>query len=356
MTNMTPFKALPTELLIEIFSLVPGTDDPLVAITLASVSARWREVVLSSPTIWQSIFLDNSRPISASTFQILLWLRHSNPLQFDVHLTTSDSTSILPLLSPLLDPERRMRWRYFSLRGPGTREEHFDLSGYSAAPFDILRFCIQDTSNVDWSPSYMRTFTPGNESCGHFAMNIWAPELWVPSPSVILPFPAITIAEVTIPTQPHLLLQFLSACPYLDAFSLAGRLHHDNRPTLPLPVIRLPHLRTLRLVSTCITRSFLSSIDAPSLNALYLGQLNVDFELNNRPAEPEDGDSDDEAQDFSPFPFKRPCNWGRPSAPVAEIQPAIENAHYGLERYAHERLRLRFLSPAAPRRLLHRGI
>ncbi|KAF7346253.1 hypothetical protein MSAN_01852500 [Mycena sanguinolenta] len=294
--------ALPTELLIEIFSLCTTSINPLANLNLLRVSKLWRAVVQSSPSIWQHLYLDDHSPITSSRAQAMLWVRQSRPLSFDIHLDVSQSSGlVLPLLSPLLP--RMRRWRYFSMTG--MRQETFDLSGYLGHRIDPLIISIQDPDDLYRSDlEQRRTFdvTPGWES-----MNIWVSELPKALSLAPLRFSTIVMTEYasSILTQPRAILDFLSACPSLELFFFTGSQHNDEPLLTPLPVAHLPRLRNLRLRRTCGTRSLLSYIDAPALVELHLGHLNVDFPIvggggARGPGNPwEDGDSDDEANDFS---------------------------------------------------------
>ncbi|KAJ7459808.1 hypothetical protein FB451DRAFT_1341619 [Mycena latifolia] len=285
---------MPPELLIEIFALCTTRTEPLAPLNLARVSSLWRQVVHSSPRIWQHVFLDDRATIASSHSQAELWTRQSYPLIFDVHLDVSQSSGlVLPLLSPflpLLD-----RWRHFTMTGK--REEFIDLSGSLPNCIDPLVIAIQDPDRVD--PVDRPTFTSAMSPWS--TMNIWTSELPKAPSLVPLRFTSIVMSEhsLAVHTQPRSILEFLSACPELEAFFFTGWQHDDEVLGSPLPVALLPALRTLHIRSTCGTRSLLSSIDAPRLNELYLAQLNVDFQFANSVYFHEDGDSDDEANDFS---------------------------------------------------------
>ncbi|KAJ7784617.1 hypothetical protein B0H16DRAFT_1356771 [Mycena metata] len=296
-TMYSPIHYLPAELLIEIFILCSTRTDPLAPLTLARVSCLWRQVVQSSPRVWRYIYLDDRSSIASSHAHAGLWTRQSYPLTFDVHLDVSESSRlVLPLLSPLLPLMNR--WRYYSMSGK--REESVDLSGSLPNCVDPLVIVIQDPDQLETEDEGTEglprpTFTSAMPAW--LTMNIWVSEL--PKAPVLVPlrFSSIVMTE-NIPTQPRSILEFLCSCPQLEAFFFTGWQHDDETLTSPLPIARLPNLRTLHIRSTCGTRSLLSSIDAPRLSELHLAHLNVDFTLG-APPEPVDGDSEDEARDFS---------------------------------------------------------
>ncbi|KAJ7095920.1 hypothetical protein B0H15DRAFT_78423 [Mycena belliarum] len=298
--SFAALECVPPEILIKIFALCTTRSYPLAPLHLACVSSLWRRIVQSSPRIWQNIFLDDQSSIASSHAQAALWTRQSSPLTFDIHLHVSQSSSlVLPLLSPFLPVLDR--WRHFTMTGK--REEFIDLSGSSSNCIDPLVIAIQDPDQVQVQavPDERLTFTSAMPPW--LTMNVWTAELPKAPSLVPLRFTSIVMSEhsLVVHTQPRSVLEFLSACPQLEAFFFTGWQHDDEIISAPLPVVRLPALQTLHIRSTCGTRSLLSFIDAPRLTELYLAQLNVDFHFANSSFY-EEGDSDDEANDFSRSP------------------------------------------------------
>ncbi|KAJ7794144.1 hypothetical protein B0H14DRAFT_2923879 [Mycena olivaceomarginata] len=295
---------VPVEILIEIFVLCTTDTDPLANLKLLRVSKLWREVVQSSPRVWQHLYLHDRGAIASSHAQALLWARQSYPLAFDIHLDVSQSSDlVLPLLSPLLP--LLDRWRHFTMTG--NRDESIDISGSLPQGLDPLVITIEDPDQLDSTDTeegLQRLTFSGMP--GWLSMNVWVSEL--PKASCLTPlrFTTIVMSEYSTPilNQPRAILDFLAACPMLEAFFFTGWHHDDERLLAPLPVVRLSRLRKLRLRNTCRTRSLLSSIDTPALVELHLGHLNVDFAFSGAAPERggpgwEDGDSEDEANDFS---------------------------------------------------------
>ncbi|KAL0580097.1 hypothetical protein V5O48_001873 [Marasmius crinis-equi] len=120
--------------------------------------------------------------------------------------------------------------------------------------------------------------------------------------------------SVTLHISPSSLLSFLTATPNLQKLTFVGWIHADRHaPSSTLPVAHLPKLNTLQLRSTCLARSILSCLYVPGLERLELAHLNVDFEMPLPGVEDvggafvseafEQGDSEDEAGDFSQSPW-----------------------------------------------------
>ncbi|KAF9267467.1 hypothetical protein L218DRAFT_941500 [Marasmius fiardii PR-910] len=135
-------------------------------------------------------------------------------------------------------------------------------------------------------------------------------------PSGLHSITSLTLTEhsVTLHLNPYVFLSFLNTTPNLQKLTFVGWIHADRHPPASnLPVARLPMLDTLQLRSTCLARIILSCLYVPRLRYLELAHLNVDFELPLPGVEDvaggvveevhEDGDSEDEANDFSQSPW-----------------------------------------------------
>lgn len=289
----SPIEGLPPELLIEIFTSCTLID-PLVPLTLRRVSKWWRAIASSSPRVWQLIYLDDSaRSIQYLRTQAEVWLERSVPLPIDVELNIESLDMMLPILSPLLPAVER--WRSFKMSGK--REEHTAKAGLPVTCEFLSSLHIfvngsfpKETFIMEWP--------------NHCSMNLWLLDL--PCSQLLAPlrFTNISITEDPISDthmQPGVILDFLSACPELENFFFSGWQHNDDLPDVAPPVVYLPNLHTLQLKNTCLTRAILSSLYTPHLTYLCLTHLNVEFPL---PGDyHEEGDSDDEAHDFSQSPW-----------------------------------------------------
>jgi hypothetical protein len=289
-------ESLPPELLIEIFACCASID-PLVPLAFRRVSKWWRAIANSSPQVWQYLHLDDkARSVQCLRVQAEVWLERSVPLPIDVELNVDSLDMILPVLSPLL-PEVE-RWRSFKMTGK--REEHIPKARLpmTVESLDSLHISVRD----DHEAFPKETFAP--EWPNHSNMHVWLIDL--PHSQMLTPlrFTNVTITEDPIGDihmQPGSILDFLTACPELEAFFFSGWQHNDDLPETMLPVVSLPNLHTLQLKNTCLTRAILSSLYVPHLEDLCLAHLNVEFPL---PGDyHEEGDSDDEARDFSQSPW-----------------------------------------------------
>ncbi|KAG6903135.1 hypothetical protein C0995_004682 [Termitomyces sp. Mi166 len=159
-----------------------------------------------------------------------------------------------------------------------------------------LRISIQD----DLDEIHHQTFATYNQ---RFRMELYI--LRLPTSQFLVPLriTSLRLSEDSLNnhhSDPRDILDFLSACPELQDFYFRGW-HHNEPPSADsLPIAYLPYLHTMQLSSTCMTRAILSHLDTPRLVNLYLAHLNTEFALNGE--HNEEGDSEDEAHDFSQSP------------------------------------------------------
>ena len=315
---------LPPELLIEMFVFcTEDLSNGLVPLTLARVCRYWRDVSLSSPRIWQCLVLDDRRKVEASRAQAELWLSRSGQLPLYVHVNLESKDNLLPLLSPILPFIHR--WSTFDVSVDDSNE-HIDFAplveGASGVHMEHLQIIIRGMSGIEGLIEHLHPVEVGDldkpvfsalpsdalpESRGIFMRTA---VLTLPSRAhmTFLPLTKLTISEsVDVLTNASRMLDFLSAFPLLERFTFYSfpQVGNPEDDITQAPVVSLPRLRVLALRSTCIVRTVLSRIDAPSLTELYLEHTNIDFEMRHDPYAnmTEDGDSDDEAHDFSQSPW-----------------------------------------------------
>ncbi|PSS06589.1 hypothetical protein PHLCEN_2v3647 [Hermanssonia centrifuga] len=317
--SSVPVYRLPVELLIFIFVLCTGGADevPRIPSTLSRVCRGWHEIVRSSPGVWQYISLDD-HSLSASHCQADIWLKFSQFQPLDVHIHLTDIDSLLPLLSPLLS--HIYRWRRCTITGK--LEEQFLLPSPSQNPsrtvLDHLAITVRGSleEHVSTLPIFhvaSPSFTTGADvvTSQAYKVSIRVDVLHLPISQhmTTLHLRTLTIVENDLDVVPDTLhlLNFLSFCPYIEVFHFIGFPHDPPTPSArdPFPVVILRKLRSLVLCCTSVMRAILSHIDTPALTELSLEHLNSEF----RPGRPgkyslgEDGDSEDEANDFSQSPW-----------------------------------------------------
>ncbi|OCH87307.1 hypothetical protein OBBRIDRAFT_796334 [Obba rivulosa] len=316
---ISPIASLPLEVLLDIFAICtecPG--DELILLNLASVCRYWREVILNSPLVWQHICLDDRRKIEASHAQARLWLAHSGSLLLDVHVQLTSSDMLLPLLSPLV--AYISRWRtctiaaereevtvFSELTAEGIRPHLEQLEIELRGAEDFMG--TSSSTDIGGSPTFRSLSSSYTPKRHDVAMHVTMCEL--PDPSFLCPMrlTTLSIAETSVEVTTDLgrILRFLTALPSLETFHFSGWWPHDGSPMPPdaLPVAHLPRLQTLFIRNTCIVRSLLAHIDAPALTILSLRHTNIDFEVRHDTYARivEEGDSEDEAHDFSQSPW-----------------------------------------------------
>ncbi|EAU85751.1 hypothetical protein CC1G_04968 [Coprinopsis cinerea okayama7 len=306
-------EALPPELLIAIFQAYVK-DETLGVLKLRSVSRRWRDIANSLPNLWQHIYLDSSSASIPNLHQVAtLFLQKSEPLPVDVEVWAYDSDCVLPILSPILHSVSR--WRTFVTSG--YRTESIDMSALgtyhkAAYPFPMDRLTLHlhdgdfdgnlDDSDGGEEPILNPTFTPEGE------MQLWVNSLPPKEHLAPLHFTRLKISAQGLEAghvTPASIAGVLSACPSLVVFSFEGWVEGEefgsyDRPTA---TVTLPNLERLKIRGTTLTRPILSSIIAPRLQYLTLAYLNVDRQIGTADLCGDDGESEDEANDFSQSPW-----------------------------------------------------
>ncbi|KAI0081523.1 hypothetical protein K474DRAFT_1656295 [Panus rudis PR-1116 ss-1] len=312
---------LPVELLIEIFVHCAQGDEkhPFIPLTLSHVCREWRDIAYASPRIWQHLLLDDRRSRRSTDFHTQWWASHSRSLPLYITLHVSDHDRLIPLILPLF--RHLPRWHRFTLTGKVQESIDFShfMSNGTVMYLDEMRITVKGVSELEdmesdqdsphlpsfiTNPSYLISNTL------HVAFR-WS-VVNLPTPSCMMTFTLrnLTIAESSFEsnTDPISMLQFLAFFPTLEMFHYHGIPHEPSYPeeVLQPPVVSLPLLRTLVIRSSCAVRTILSHIDAPRLVELYLEHTNMELDPDKSPPYPyayEDGDSDDEASDFSQSPW-----------------------------------------------------
>ncbi|KAK7690147.1 hypothetical protein QCA50_006796 [Cerrena zonata] len=315
-----PISLLPVELIIEIFvHCAQGAEDyPLAPFHISHVCRLWRDIAYDCPPIWQYLFLDDRSTRKLSQFQIDFWLSRSRSLPLDVHFHISDYDKLLPLIIPLFRTMYRWRRCVFS----GKVQDTIEFSGYLRqgvrAHLQELQIVLLNESEITSPDSEGRSYPPSirrvpctTHPFSHHLI-FRCSVLKLPSSSTLTTFQVTKVvlsegtAEGIIDTTQ--MLEFLSFCPQVEYFQYYGAPRDPAypHPDVPPPMVHLPKLQTLFIHSSCAVRTLLSHIDAPRLTSLYLEHTNTECDPSTTPLYPyatEDGDSDDEAGDFSQSPW-----------------------------------------------------
>lgn len=347
---------LPAEILIDIFEKCSWRT-PLAPLSLSLVCHMWHDIVYTSPRVWQLISLQDVHdhsviPIEKLQRQASTWLANSSPLPFDVTVdfqahSQEQFLAIISILIGGLD-----RWTSCTFVR-GKRKEMVDISGIvlaarahsdytdsdsggedsegeghgersalhaGKAVVDHLEVVVdeaiglrlqsddedgledsddEDDDDMDLEgklPTFRRLRT------GSIVLNYPVPNLPLPSQINPMGITVLTITEMGLgPPNPIRLLRFLTAFPEIETLSFDGHSVEPDYGDDAPPVVTLPKLYELTIGSTCSIRMILSHLVVPGLTRLYLQHLNTDATIPNQPTG-EDGDSDDEAHDYSQSP------------------------------------------------------
>ena len=360
--TMPSIEDLPTELLIDIFEKY-SWNVPLAPLTLSSVCHIWHNIVYTSPRVWQFISLQDLREertvaVDKLQRQAVVWLANSSPLPFDVTVDFRiySQERLLAIISTLIGGLGRWNSCTFVR---GKHKETVDIAGIVLAASAIPDYSGSDSGGEDseveeWERClklHVRTAAvdhlemivdeavklgqpSDDESDGsdeedsdedsdedgedlegklptfrrihHGSIALTYPVPRLPFPTQINPM-GITVLAVTemglYPPNPIQLLRFLTAFPEIETLTFEGNSlqpSYNDEDDLP-PVVTLPKLRELTITSTFSIRMILSHLVVPALRNLYLQRLNTDATVPNQQTG-EEGESEDEAQDYSQSP------------------------------------------------------
>ncbi|KIK92907.1 hypothetical protein PAXRUDRAFT_829524 [Paxillus rubicundulus Ve08.2h10] len=303
--STTSINSLPPELLIEIFVTASRSGGPFTPLVLFRVSKLWREICIASPRVWQLIIVNESRrSISSVRLQAELWIARSAPLPFGVDIELTDFEHLLPIMSYFLPKISRWLDCKISFDGRTTYTSLSDLT--LSAPRRVLHHLdvrLKVPFDEDGDDDDDIFFSCGTNILRHVSMKITASDL--PSADFINPllFTSLDITETSFThyVRSPELFKFLARCPNLEHFYLHGVGYRGHTFSTSPPVVALPRLHTLLLDLVCNQRSVLSHLHLPSLRELHLRHLNTETPLLGYHTD-EEGDSDDEAHDFSQSP------------------------------------------------------
>jgi hypothetical protein len=321
----SPISTLPSELLLDIFALCLSFDPTCSSIFLP-VCRFWSDLALGAPHLWQTLHLERpTRSHKSLLGQAECFLRLSQDLPFDVELDLLDEDGlddVIPLLQPCFNARDVGRWKRCAVTWLGeTTEMEFstplqncsileiftrdplDLSGLEPDPDQPEQTALeaQKSQILDYMP-FFRQFPRPHELS--LCASVFSLPIRISHPYTHLSFTRLIIVEDSSISKchPRDLLSFLSHCPTLESFRWqAWPFEFSTMDRLP-PMLTLPHLSTLEIISTLSLRHFLSCLDTPALDTLLLQNLNVHHPLPDLVDYAEDGDSDDEAGDFSQSP------------------------------------------------------
>ncbi|KAG9315656.1 hypothetical protein JVU11DRAFT_3301 [Chiua virens] len=302
---MTSVHSFPPELLIDIFIHTCRAGALFAPLAICAVCKFWRDVCVASPRIWQLIIVNDSyRRISSIKAQADIWIARSDPLPFSVDVELTDFERVLPIMSCFLPYLHRWMDCRISFDG---RTTHTRLSDFTlSAPRRVLHHLdvrLKVPFDTDGNDDGKIFFSWGTSFFRHISMKVTASSLPPPNSINTLYFTSLDITEssCTQTVRSPELLSFLVRCPNLEHFYLHGVSSEEGILSTPHAIVTLPRLHTLLLGLICIQRSILSHIHLPALRELRLHHLNMDVSLDSYLTE-EQGDSDDEADDFSQSP------------------------------------------------------
>ncbi|KAJ7896048.1 hypothetical protein B0H14DRAFT_2495602 [Mycena olivaceomarginata] len=256
-----PVLTMPTEIIAEIFvhflPLYPicppllGPDSPTL---LTHICRKWREIALTTPTLWRAISLmDSAIPSGDQDKLVDMWLARSHCLPLHLHFSSKSApwraAEVLASVVP-----HRARWEYLH-----TRLQPYHLH-ILEGPMPLLR-------RLAWLPVGSNGPTTRKFACHEAPLLRTAILNNVAARNVILPW-----AQLTSLTLLWVLLQ--ECVPILQNTSnlVDCKLALISNDGATLPDIILPSLRSLTLGSSGIITGFLNKLNVPALHDLQIAE------------------------------------------------------------------------------------
>ncbi|KAJ7367769.1 hypothetical protein DFH08DRAFT_829314 [Mycena albidolilacea] len=256
-----PVLTVPTEIIAEIFvhflpiypvfSPLVGPDSPTL---LTHICRKWREIALTTPTLWRAISLmDFAIPSGDQDKLVYMWLARSRCLPLHLHFSWKSApwraAEVLASVVP-----HRTRWEYLH-----TRLQPYHLH-ILEGPMPLLR-------RLSWLPIDSNGPTTRKFACHEAPLLRTAILNNAAAGSVILPWAQLTSLTL-LWVFPQECVPILQHTSNLVDCKLA-LLRNDGAT---LPDIILPSLRSLSLDNNGSITGFLEKLNVPALHDLQIAE------------------------------------------------------------------------------------
>jgi len=308
MINALPLvRDLPVEILAEVFlhshRAAVAARDLSRPLRLSQVCRHFRQVAFISPQLWRNITIDDQHSTSASNTAgwLALWLRNSGACSLSATLRIrEDPAAFVRTVLPVLrgHTHRLRKLKLVLTDSPAAvhiwsalvRSPYLDYLKVSVDPMLVRKFAhLTDCSSV------AGVITSPNQRLASLPLPLIPPSSAFDQPLSQMIYLKLHECQYDRPTTAARVLDFLALCPALQMLDFCGAAVDVGRSARS--VISLPALRIVHVSETVLARDLLSNMHMPALQELHLRQLNVAW--TGHDGFFEDGDSDDEAHDFS---------------------------------------------------------
>ena len=264
-------ESLPNELLAHIFTLGANTpyDEKPFAVLVSSVGRRWRDIAISTPSVWSNLVfttvVHRDRRLAA------LWLSRSGAHPLDITIDKMGAKEhIMDIIIPYIS-----RWRRLVVKAWDRDDIEVVLSPLRTASAPLLQHvafcCLEDEVKESW-PSHERCLTIDTPVLRSVRLRGLCLECGPPQ----IGLTSIQLDSHEIFFTHREIYDFLSASPGLTTLML--RLLRVELPgDTNLPVIELSSLRSLAMNFRHCELSFVylfACFSTPALDCLELIHMN----------------------------------------------------------------------------------
>ncbi|KAJ8075931.1 hypothetical protein PM082_021563 [Marasmius tenuissimus] len=224
---LSPVHRLPTEILLEIFSIVTHEQSVFYpppqnrVIQLSSVCGRWRDIIISAPNLWSSItilFTEWRRKLTDLEKWVRLFLDRSKTRLLELNLdfrgmyTDQDHVSISPVIRALHDHAARWQVLYLAY-APPTFALPLNHHGLPA---------LQQLQTYEEQADIISSLLK-NSPCLH-TLDVAEIEIGEEPPLNLYPIKTWTVRE----TDVNPVFRYLARLPVLETIYMHAMGSHDN--------------------------------------------------------------------------------------------------------------------------------
>ena len=275
--TLSPLERIPIELVQKIFlHCLPGDeytrpDHRSAPLLLTQVCSSWRHVALTTPRLWNSLWIQLSRNnVDRRLNTMETWLRRSAACPLYLHAQVqSTGLDIVNTFFVLLD-EYKQRWKDLRLVLPFSwAGVAMQILSQSTPSLEVFRMRVAKSQD-NWLPTSQTSFFLTDKSAPRLRSISWG----ITGPHAVLFLPHLTrLEELDVDSELSVseCLAILQQCPNLVSCEFWKiRSVSDTLNLHAFSPIRLPQLRSIALHSTPGADMLLEHLTLPALTRLKI--------------------------------------------------------------------------------------
>ena len=228
---------------------------------MTHVCRSWRNVLLSTPSLWTQI--DFSESVSTKSQQAEVFIRRSGNQLLDIHQYLTDKENVEPFLSIMLHNLFRLQGlsiiSYLPYFGPLLRK-------FSASAPELKRLEIQSQSTMESNTKLPKIFGGRMPKLTSLSLQ------WFHTNLRDLDLPSLTRFDFATETDTSIqdLISFFEGCPLLEFIQITLLYSPQTPAPPPRRRVCLAALRELRLDNTAYTTGLLDQLILPKCTEIML--------------------------------------------------------------------------------------